>query len=491
MWPIAAPGDPRAGHNGRVPCEAGGRAISTKLTFHGAVGEVTGSCTQLKSGRNDLLIDFGMIQGGRYQAERNRSRPSIRFRALSGVVLTHAHLDHCGRLPLLDGWGYHGPIHATPATCELVEIILTDSARLMARDAEHKSRRRQRRGAPEVTPIYDERDVKRVLRRLEPLPYGEERELGRGALLRFHDAGHILGSAIAELELGKDARRRVVFSGDIGKRNTPILRDPTVLETADLVVMESTYGDRDHRPIEDTLEELTGILEAARCPRGKVLIPAFAVGRSQEILYRMAELRRQGRFEGVPVMLDSPMAIRATRLYDRHTELYDEEARALVGERGSAIRFDDLRTCESPAASRAINAMGDGAVVIAGAGMMTGGRILHHLKHGLWRKDTHLVVIGYQASGTLGRAIVDGARRVRVMGQELVVKAQVHTLGGFSAHADQTGLLAWAEGFAGSAPTIALNHGEDHARDALAARIEHELGYEVLRPDPGDTLSID
>lgn len=466
--------------------------MNSILTFCGAAGEVTGSCTHLATDRADVVIDLGMFQGGRLEEERNRVRPPVDFRRVEAVVLTHAHLDHCGRLPLLARWGYRGRIHATPATRDLCRIILADAAKLAERDAQRRTRRRRRRGMDDVAPLYGSEDVERILDRFEPLPYGEGRQLAPGVGLEFHDAGHILGSAMAELTVEQDGRTsRIVMSGDLGKSGSPILRDPTVLERADLVVMESTYGDREHRSTEETLAEFADILESARTPRGKVLIPAFAVGRSQEILYRLAEFRRQGRFSGVPVFLDSPMAIKATELYCRHTELFDEQAAALLASGEAAIRFDDLRYSQTVEDSSAINDMGDGTVVIAGSGMMTGGRILHHLKHNLWRRDVHLVIPGFQAAGSLGRRLVDGADAIRVLGEEVVVRARVHTLGGFSAHAGQSGLLEWARGFAPSRPRFILNHGEDAPRRALARRIEDELGFAVECPELGETVRLE
>ncbi len=467
-----------------------------RLSFFGAAGEVTGSCTLVETSRARVLVDFGLHQGATEAQRRNQRLPPIDPGRLDAVVLTHAHLDHSGRLPVLAGrTSYAGPIHATPATIDLCEVMLRDAANVQAMDAERFSRQRLRRGRDEVRPLYGQDEVTEALRRMARVPYGEARPVAPGVTARFVDAGHILGSASVELTVEDDGRRRVIaFSGDIGPRGAPLLRDPMPILRADVMLLESTYGDRDHRSREATIDELVGILDAARTPGGRVLIPAFAVGRAQQLIFHLGRLHYGGRFKGRSVYVDSPMAIEATTLYRRHRDLFDAESWAIITGGGAPLNFPGLRLVRTTEESRGLNRVGDGAVIIAGSGMCTGGRILHHLKHSLWREETHVVMVGYQAEGTLGRRLVDGQSIVRVMGEPIAVKARVHTLGGLSAHAGQSGLVEWAatcrtpEG-AGH-PRIVLNHGEERARAPLAERLRRELGCQVITPGFGQALEV-
>lgn len=462
-----------------------------RVVVFGAAGEVTGSCYLVETGQARVLVEFGLHQGGPEAERRNRRMLPLEAERLDAVVLTHAHLDHSGRLPMLHKASYAGRIFATPATIELCEILLMDAAHLQEMDAERTNRRRRRRGGKLARPLYTTSDVERVLPMFEAIAYDAPRAIAPGVTARFVDAGHILGSASLELTVTDAGRSRtLVFSGDIGPRGAPLLRDPVTFTRADLVFLESTYGDRDHRPLADSIDELHAILESARSPRGKVLIPAFAVGRTQQLIYVIGELRRQGRLHDPRVYLDSPMAITTTDLYRRHRDLFDDDAWAIIDAGDTCLRFPGLHLARTPEDSMAINPLGDGVVVISAAGMMSGGRILHHLKHALWREQTHLVVVGYQAKGTLGRRIVDGAEMVRVMGEPIRVNAKVHTLGGFSAHCGQTELIEWLAPIAPTQPRVVLTHGENGPRKKLSERIKRDLGLDAERPDFGAVVEM-
>jgi metallo-beta-lactamase family protein len=472
-----------------------------RIRLFGAAGEVTGSCYLLETDRARVCIEFGLHQGGVKAEHRNRRMPPIRPRELDAVILTHAHLDHSGRLPLLAREGFSGPIYATPATIDLCDILLKDAASVQAQDVERLSRKRLRRGGRIPQPLYTSLEVGKILPQLAPLPYDQPREVAPGITARFVDAGHILGSASLELTVtegggggsaGAGGAKTLVFSGDIGPRGAPLLQDPVTFARADMVFLESTYGDRDHRPQETTVEELLGVLSQARRDGGKVLIPAFAVGRTQQLIWHIGEALRDGRLDHAKVILDSPMAISATELYRRHRDLFDDESWAVIAAGDTPLSFPGLQVSRTHEESMAINRIDGGVVVISASGMMTGGRILHQLKHNLWREQTHLVIVGFQAEGTLGRRIVDGAQVVQVMGEPIRVKAQLHTLGGFSAHAGQTELVQWLGAMAASPPPprVYLTHGENGPRRALAERIGRELGLEAGMPEYGDVIEV-
>ncbi len=462
-----------------------------KIHFLGAAGEVTGSCYLIETGAARVLLDFGLFQGSRQDEARNRE--GLRFDAakLDAAVLTHAHVDHVGRMPLLPRQGFSGRIWATPATVDLARVVLEDSVEVQCFDAERQNRVRQRRGEVALEPLYRAEDVRRVMAAFSTSGYGQSTTIAPGVDLRFVDAGHIIGSASVELTVREGGRAKVVcFSGDIGVRGHPLMRDPQTFDHADLVVMESTYGDRDHRPLGETVRQFEEIIKRAVWEKQKVLVPAFAVGRTQVLMYHLCELGRGGRVPSFPVYIDSPMAAAATEVHRRFRQDLDPEARAILayGERPDCVaKFTFTPT---PEESRRLNDQQGCMVVIAASGMCTGGRIVHHLRHNLWRKGVQVVIAGYQGHGTLGRRLVEGAKVVRVLGDWIQVRADIHTLGGFSAHAGQGELVDWARAWAPTRPRVYLTHGEDPARMALAGRLEKELGLGPMMPTYGEVIEL-
>ncbi len=462
-----------------------------KLEFYGAAGEVTGSCHVLTVADKKILLDCGLIQGGRKHESRNREPWPFAPGAIDAVVLSHAHIDHSGRLPRLIRDGFEGPVYAQRATRDLCRIMLKDAGFLAEKEAESENRKRQRKGLALVRPLYTMDDAKASMRSFKGIGYDERRRILPGVEIRFRDAGHILGSAMVELWLREGGvARKLVFSGDIGHHGAPILRDPSVIAEADVVLMESTYGDRLHRSREETIRELAQIFRDARHDRGNILIPAFAVGRSQELLYLFSQHQEDWGMENWRVFLDSPMAIQATETYARYSHLHDSDAAELWRLRGNGSRllphFQATRTAQQ---SMALNRIHQGAIILAGSGMCEGGRIKHHLKNNIWRNGCHVLIVGYQAQGTLGRRLVDGADRIRLWGEAIKVSARIHTVGGLSAHADQDGLVAWYAGF-DQRPPLFLVHGENKAQQALAERLRGELQADVGIARRGEVLDL-
>jgi metallo-beta-lactamase family protein len=461
-----------------------------EIIFYGATHEVTGSCYLLRVGKYRVLVECGLIQGSPQHERHNQDPFPFDPASIDAVVLTHAHLDHSGRLPLLIKQGFKGVIHTHRATVDLCRIMLEDAGYLNEKDAEWENRKRERRGQPLVAPLYTLQEARLAHKQFRALEYDKARDILPGIRLTLHEAGHILGSAIARLELNDGRQQRsVVFSGDLGHAGAPILRDPERVRQADLVVMESTYGDRDHRPWEATWQEMGEILAHARSARGNVLIPAFAVGRTQELLYAFRQHYQQWGLDHWQIFLDSPMAIKATSVYRKHARVYDARARQILEEIGDPFDMPNLTLSSRPQQSMAINQISAGAIIIAGSGMCTGGRIIHHLKHNAWRKHAHIMMVGFQAEGTRGRALVDGADEIHLWGEPIQVNAKVHTIGGLSAHADQKGLMDWYRHFDGR-PPVALVHGEPAAMQALAARLKNELRATVIQPDFGQRVDL-
>ncbi|MGD8325036.1 MAG: MBL fold metallo-hydrolase, partial [Gammaproteobacteria bacterium] len=430
--------------------------IPMEIEFLRAAGEVTGSCYLLRCRNHRILLECGQIQGDRDAEELNRAAFAFDPARIDAVILSHAHIDHSGRLPLVVKQGFTGPIHTHHATRELCDIMLADSAWLHEKDAELDNRKRARKGLPEIEPLFTREHAEQAMRLFRGHEYDERVSILPGVEVRFRDAGHILGAAIVEIWLEEDdTKRKIVFSGDLGFEHGPIMAKPENIDQADLVLLESTYGDRDHRSPEDTLAELKSVFLAARQTRGNIIIPAFAVGRTQDLLHLMSQHFDEWRLDDWQVFLDSPMAIEATDVYSRFRHLYS--ARLFQTARPVPV-LRNLAMSRTPEDSMAINRMESGAIVIAGSGMCTGGRVLHHLKHNLWRKECHIVIVGYQAHGTLGRKLVDGVEYVKIWGETIRANARIHTVGGLSAHADRSGLIAWYAGFEGR-PPVCLVHG--------------------------------
>jgi len=465
-----------------------------KLTSYGAAEEVTGSCHLIELNTSKVLFDCGLIQGRAKDTIRNHDPFPFNPAELDAVVLSHAHIDHCGRLPMLLKQGFKGKIYSHAASCDLVNILLKDSAQLNARDVEYQNKKRRRAGKRLLSPLYDQEDVENTLNRLQPIAFEENQRVATGVSVCLHDAGHILGSAMVEITLVQDDQTRtVVFSGDLGHRGSPILKDFTYLKKADLVLMESTYGNRLHRDWSETLAEVSDIASALSSVRGNILIPAFSVGRSQMILYTMARYFDEWNLDRWKIFLDSPMAIRASEVYLNHINLYDEQASAFYKKNGPLLAMPNLSFSQTADESRAINKMPSGAIVVAGSGMCTGGRIMHHLKHNLWRRDAHVIIAGYQSPGTLGRKLVDGKNSVRIWGDQIKVRASIHTVGGLSAHADQQGMVDWYAHFEGNPPAL-LVHGELSSMNTLAGRLRDEFNARAQPAKAGkstDLLALD
>ena len=463
-----------------------------RITLHGAAGgEVTGSAYLVETKQARVLVDCGLFQGGRDVRVRNRVPAGAKSKRLDAVLVTHGHLDHTGRLPLLAKLGYPGPVYATPATLEMTSLILNDSARLQVQDNDRENRKRLRAGMPPTEPLYVPEDAEAIAKQYKSVPYQQQVTVAPGVQACWAEAGHMLGSASIQLTVEEDGRsKRVVFSGDLGPKGAPILRDYEPFQQADLVFVESTYGDHDHRPFNDTVKEFISIVQEAVAHGGKILVPTFAVGRAQLLMTLMSWMFRKELVKPFPVYLDSPMAIEATKIYASHAELFDDEMREYISER--PIR-EDLKTLSLTASadeSRAINNVKGPCMVMAGAGMCNAGRILHHLKQNLWKSETHVMIVGYQARGSIGRQLVEGAKTVNILGEKIAVRAKVHTLGGFSAHAGQTDLLAWVGVIAPCKPRMVVAHGEDGPRDVFARLIEERYGLKPSIPAIGDVIEL-
>ncbi len=467
--------------------------MKPNITFHGAAGEVTGSKHLLETGHTRVLLDCGLFQGGMDADQRNTAPFPFKPSGLDAVILSHAHLDHSGMLPKLVADGFKGPIYCTSQTRDLLRIMLKDAAYLQERDIEWENKRRRRAGRELAEPIYQMEDVQHTLALCKTLGYGDRFDVSKDLRLRYIDAGHILGSAIVEIEVhGRGNHRRIVFSGDLGNPGTQLMYDPARPGEADWVIMESTYGNRDHQDLAKTKEQLAQILAQADSAGGNVLIPAFAVGRTQEVLYHLAMLRQERRLPQSHVFLDSPMAIEVTALYLSNLSVLDRADVARLTRHGLQSvgdALDFLHPTRTPEESMSLNRIRGGAIIIAGSGMCEGGRIRHHLKHNLWRRESQVVIVGFQAQGTLGRRLVDGARLVNIMGNEIAVKAGIHTLGGYSAHAGRSQLLEWARSIPGR-PKFCLVHGEEEALSALAQALEQSLGAQVIQPRTGQQVDL-
>ncbi|MDH5257628.1 MAG: MBL fold metallo-hydrolase [Gammaproteobacteria bacterium] len=445
-----------------------------KIQFYGAAEEVTGSCMLISVGKRRILLDCGLFQGSKTDEARNSQPFPFNPAHIDAVILSHAHIDHSGRLPLLMKSGFKGPIYTHRASRELCNILLQDSAYLNEKDAEIENRKRQRKGLKKIEPLYTQQDAKKVIRKCKGLEYGEMTELYPEIKFQLRDAGHILGSSIVEIWLTEAGQcKKITFSGDLGHADIPILRNPEIIKESDWVIMETTYGDRCHRPLTETIDEIGKVIHEACADGGNILIPAFAVGRTQEILYLFAKHYSQWQLAKWNIFLDSPMAISTTDIYLKFKDLYDAETLQLMNNKSFTDILPKLHLSRTPAQSMQLNKIKSGAIIIAGSGMCTGGRIKHHLKHNIWDRACHLMIVGFQAQGTTGRALVDGAQKIRLWGETVNVAANIHTIGGLSAHADQHGLFSWYSNFK-NAPKLILVHGEVKAMDGFTQFIANK-----------------
>ena len=462
------------------------------LTFFGGAREVTGSCILVRTGRSRFLVDCGMFQGGSESDRRNERKFPFDPSSIDFVLCTHAHIDHSGLLPKLVKDGFRGGVHCTDSTADLLNIMLPDSAHIQEKEAEWKSRRKRRGGKKGVEPIYTEIDALAVLGRLKRSSYGVPALLRTGITVTFLNAGHILGSSIVVVDVeDSGAPRRMVFTGDLGHRGLPIMRNPDKVDRADVVVMESTYGNRAHKGMMESMDEFAHAINDTLVRKGgNVIIPAFAVGRTQDVVYALVDLTRKGIIKGITAYLDSPLAIEASRITMQHICELNEETRDLrdwLQANPEAIRIVPVKDAEE---SMRLNNIKGGAVIIAGSGMCTAGRIKHHLKHNLWRKECSIVIVGFQAQGTLGRRIVDGVKLVKVFEENIAVAADVNMIGGLSAHADRDDLLDWAGGFHKEPGTVLINHGEESVALEFAEILRSHFGWSPKVPFKEEPIPV-
>jgi metallo-beta-lactamase family protein len=467
--------------------------MDIQLSFFGAAQNVTGSRYLVETNGSRLLIDCGLYQERELLA-RNWEPFPVPPESIDAVLLTHAHLDHCGLLPKLVREGFTGPIYCTAPTAEIAGIVLLDSAHLQEEDAEYKRKRHEREGRkgpyPEV-PLYTTEDAEAVSPLFSPTTYEKPLRLGDGLEATYHDAGHILGAANIVLRIKQNGdERRILFSGDVGRRDKPILQDPAVIEKADYVVVESTYGDRIHRDRREIDDALADIVNSTKNAGGNIVIPSFAVERSQELLYHLSTLLREKRIPRLPVFVDSPMAIRVTDVFEHHPEYFDEEMMDLIRRKESPFDFPGLRETRTVEQSKQIAKHKGSAIIIAGSGMCTGGRIKYHLIDNVTRKESTILFVGYQAFGTLGRHIVEGTENVRILGQRYDVKARIAEIHGFSAHADRDELLAWLSSLQSAPRHIFVTHGEPEVAESFSRFVQQKTGWPTSVPSYEDSVTL-
>ena len=457
-----------------------------KIQFCGAATGVTGSCHLITTEKHKILLDCGQFQGGKTREAMNYGPFPFDPAEIDYMILSHAHIDHCGRIPLLVKRGFKGDIYCTDATADLVDVMLKDSGYIHEKEAEWKNRKNERAGRPAVEPLYTFNDAVDSLKFIKPVLYDQLIELNDEMKFVFNDAGHILGSAITELWITEEGQTsKIVFSGDLGVMDRPILRDPTIIKKADYVIMETTYGNRVHPSNSLDVTKLMDIIRETAKRGGTTVIPSFAVGRTQELIYELnrvydsdSEYRKD--FENLMVYVDSPMATTATEVFKRNAQVFDDETKAYITKGDNPLDFKNLKFTRTSQESMWLNTDPTPKVIISASGMCDAGRIRHHLKHNLWNRKSSIIFVGYQAEGTLGRMLLDGAKEVTLFGENIRVNAQIHNLEGFSGHADKDGLLAWLSGFQKVPKHVFLVHGEEESKKAFAYTVKEKLGYDPI-----------
>ncbi len=456
-----------------------------QITFHGAARSVTGTRHLIDAAGRKILLDFGLVQGPRDEADRRNREYGFDPAAIDAVILSHAHIDHSGALPALVRWGFRGRIHSTLATADLASSMLRDSGHLQEKDAEFANKRMAKRNArgPKREPLYTEQDAERALAQFSGHPYYKPFQVAPGITAVFHDAGHILGSAIVALEIQENGQERsIVFSGDLGRPKLPIIRDPDKVPVREILIMESTYGDREHEPIADAAGRLANIVNTVCDRKGKLIIPAFAVGRVQDLVYELTQLHQAGRIPACPIYVDSPLAVTATEVFERHPECYDAETRTRIENHGDPFgirRMTYVRTVEE---SMALNTAPGPFLILSASGMMEGGRVLHHLRNGIGDPRNAILIVGFQAENTLGRRILRGDKVVNIYGEPHEVKAEVFVMNEYSAHADRTELLGWFRANPGTPQDVFVVHGEEEQAIAFAGHLARETAARIWVP---------
>ncbi|MDD2598524.1 MAG: MBL fold metallo-hydrolase [Kiritimatiellae bacterium] len=458
------------------------------INFHGAAQTTTGSMHLIEANGLRILLDCGLYQGRRKEAFHKNRDMAIDPRTIDAVILSHAHIDHCGNLPTLARNGFKGKVYSTPATRDLCEILLRDSAYLQNRDLEYVNKKRAQLGKNLFDPLYEEQDVLRIMKQFQPEPLKRQVNLGDGVSFVFHTAGHILGSALTQLDVKESGSRsrRLLFSGDLGQPDQPILKNYDMPQGADILLIESTYADRYHPSHEDVKGRLKGFIEDIHQQRSRLIIPAFSVGRTQQILYYFNRLHDEGRMPRTPVYVDSPLSLNATKIYAKHRACYDDEASDILRQGQDPMKFPDLRFLKTADESRALNEIEGPLVIISASGMCEGGRVVHHLKHAVGNPRNIILIVGYQAEHTLGRRIVNRVNPLKIFGEEYPLNARVHTINALSAHADRTALMRWFDGVKDNLSHVFAVHGDLDKVTAMQTLVRQHGVQRVDAPAPGD-----